>query len=199
MCILQLSFLFNRLHGVAKGAPRYPFILLAITIFTLGVGYIFLAIYTRWYSDVLMRSTLRILDALEAVYLFFYYTSTTFLPAVCLQLMHVRGSILRASQGTTFNPLMSRKWKKLFDWALIVLLYILSIASFSLYARANVAYRNGEIDVLTYSDRINERIKVNDAAIVFKLLAYLDVIVSSIIMFVQARKHNTGDPVRPHL
>jgi hypothetical protein len=193
MCFLQLVLLLKQIRNVARGASRRPFIILAILILALGIAYIADALGIRVSTPPIL--SIDTSNAIAFVYDFFYFINTAFLPIVPLSLIHVRGSALRSSQGTILDPIMSRKWKRIFDWALIGLVYILLVTYFATVVYRISAFNHGEIDLETDDKLATHSMYLNDAIVAFKLAAYLDVIISSIIMFVQTKKQNLTDPV----
>jgi hypothetical protein len=203
MCFLQLVLLLKQIRNVTRGACRRPFIILTVLILALGIGYIAGAFAIRLSTEILLVVSVDTVNSISFVDDFFYFINSAFLPIVPLSLIHVRGSALRSSQGTTFDPLMSRKWKKIFDWALVGLNYILSIVYFSLLVYRISAFNHDEIDEETDDKLATHSTRLYDAILAFKLASCLDVIISSIIMFVQTKKQSLTDPVcfpfLPHL
>ncbi|PVF98006.1 hypothetical protein CPB86DRAFT_873778, partial [Serendipita vermifera] len=191
ICFLQLALLIKQIRHVAR-AYRVPFILLATTTFFLGVGYIAYTFATR------LRGTLILPPDPEwdfiFTYNFLYYTHVSSLPAVCLYLLHLRGDSLRTSQGTMFNPLMSRRWKKILDWVWIGLLYFLYVLYFSLDTRSTDGYNHQQIDLDTSLQLWRQSVDLEHVVVAFRIVAYLIVIISSAIMFMQVKKQGIVDP-----
>ncbi|PVF97999.1 hypothetical protein CPB86DRAFT_399155 [Serendipita vermifera] len=126
---------------------------------------------------------------------FFNFSYTAFLPGVVLYLLHVRSDI--AGQQQQRSMFMSQKRKKMFDWMLIALIYTLLIAFFAWEVASLKAYvyAIGMEMLWTWHDSRPQRAILLHIVYVLQVIAYLDVVVSSILMYTQLKRRSTPDPV----
>jgi len=164
-------------------AGRAPYILLMVITVSLGIWQVLYAVYLRT-STILDRPTL---ISIYTAGTFFVYLDTAFIPAVVLYLVHQRGDILRAVRGNTTAPLATHLWKRILDWALTGLTFVMAIAAMGVYSD----YLNSLVLALhrTYLD-------LGHAAVAFATLLCIDVFISVIVQFVQGKDTQPADLVR---
>ncbi|PVG03728.1 hypothetical protein CPB86DRAFT_304750 [Serendipita vermifera] len=190
VCLSQLALLFQRLRKISPETSRKPFVFLGISVLCLMVHYIVYAIFVRtvWEYEIPIDTR----NAISQTASFFYLINVALLPGVCLYLIHTRGNIL----SKTFTPITSQKWKKSFDFVMVGLLFVLSLAYFAFLAHDMNAVNHHRMSFDTWRARAGHLSRLNHATIAVKILIYIDVIVPSIVMFVQARKRQTAHAVR---
>jgi hypothetical protein len=195
VCIAQLALLFKWLRNVPTWGSRGPFIFLTILQISLAVGFITSAIHFRIVAAFPVTDDMSTNDVFFASN-FFYEINLSFLPAIPLYLLHLRGSVLSTEQGKTFNPLMSQLWKRILDWVLVGVTYILLLSEFCLLVHDTTILFN-DLDYVAWSSRQQTRLTFYHIVEAVTLLAYLNVIISSTVMASQLKNHKLIDLVRP--
>ncbi|PVF98004.1 hypothetical protein CPB86DRAFT_826123 [Serendipita vermifera] len=196
-CFVYLILTPPQLRKVTKGNPRRPFILLTIITGLLGIGYVALS-FEIWLSRKHQSNT-DMTNTLSFIFEFAYYTNIALLPAVWLYYLHLRANALRTSQGGKFNSLMTQRWKKMSDWGLIGLLYFLHMLYFDLNFRRINGYNHGKLDEEAAEKLRLRAVHVYNVILALKVTTYLDVMISNVMMVVQAENQNIFDPVIRHL
>jgi hypothetical protein len=192
---LQVYLLLTRLKGIATWVSRGPYILSLVITFLLALAYLLWAIYTRNAANFDTSTQ----NSFSAAINFLIDVDLTFRPAIVLYLMHVRGDIIRASQGKTFTPLMAQMWKKILDWALIALIFILLMAGLGVSTSADVAYDSGHLTISQYLSKLNTAANLSHSVEAFHVLVYLNIIISGIFMYIQVKGRNLNDPVNVYI
>jgi hypothetical protein len=194
--LVQLGMAAKRFRFVETLASKAPYILLTVVLLFSALFYLVAAIFTRVQGDMSFLSAVNF----AAFVNFLWATILAFFPAIPLYIIYVRGDIHQAAQGTTnpFNPIMSQMWKRILDWALVGLVYILKIAVLGMTTSLNIAYYNDTISYYQYLDRFYARRDLAHAAHSFLVILYANVIASAIFMFIQLRGRQIVDEVCLH-
>jgi hypothetical protein len=167
-----------------------PYLLHILVIFLLAVAYIVVAVYLRLTTDLSHRMA----DALWIFSAFLFEIEIAFRPALVLYLLHVRGSILRETyQAKGFRPLMSKLWKRIFDWAFIL---INCIAGIMLIAYTHYTFTHPPASELRTLDYKNTRLDLSRMCVGFRIFSYLLVIFSCTVMSAQLESRKLVDRVR---
>lgn len=133
-------------------------------------------------------------NQLEAAILGLFTVVIAFQPAAVLLLLQQRGSILGASKGNAVSPFSSLLWKRIVDWVLIGLTFIIYIASMGNYAAYATAMDTG-YSTRSFSAYMAASKGISYAGTALGLLLFLNVIITSIVLFVQAKRAQWTDPV----
>ncbi|CCA73928.1 hypothetical protein PIIN_07881 [Serendipita indica DSM 11827] len=191
--------IWRRLHLVPPGRyTRAPYVLL-----TIALAYLLSAIYTRINDGGGSISTYydgpdRGLHGLNAFNWFVVNIDTAFRPAVCLWLVHLRGNLARKVQNAP-QPWVSQFWKRILDWSLVAITYLLETWSMGVTAHAYAQDDSGQMN----SDRFWAYIDMNRGLrftiLTFILLLAIDIIVSFIALKVVQKRMNFIDPITTRL
>ncbi|PVF98001.1 hypothetical protein CPB86DRAFT_815157 [Serendipita vermifera] len=187
--LIQIGFIFKRIRNVQTRASKGPFIFMTVVMLNAAINFILMGIFYR-VQDLVISTTL---DGIFYAAEFFSFFYTAFLPGVVLYLLHVRSDITGQQQQAPM--FMSQKRKRAFDWALIGLIYLLFLVFFGWQIADYSAYRNAVTTGRIWYDSTLQRANLSHAILAFQFIAYLDVVVSSIVMYKQLKRCNTPDPV----
>jgi hypothetical protein len=189
--VVQLIFLFKNL-GALPTAARGPYILLAVVTFCLTVYNIFAAVLTRVdFSDFMTESNVITAST------FFWDVDAAFRPAVVLYLLHQRGDILRAGKSNAITPLSTHTWKRVLDWVLTALAWVMYTGAMGAIASLDVTYYNGafyDYDTLENLRLASRGLEQTGFALV--ILLVINLVVSTVVQFIQGKGTNPGDLVR---
>ncbi|PVF98000.1 hypothetical protein CPB86DRAFT_815156 [Serendipita vermifera] len=187
--LIQVGFILKRIPNVQTRASKGPFIFMSVVMFSAAIYFAMMGVWYR--LDATATSTT--LGSIFNTALFFDFIFVAFLPGAILYLLHVRSDIAgQQQQGPTF---MSQKRKKIFDWVLIALIYLPLVVIFAWQAVDSRAYWNEGITGMEFYNNDLKRAKLFHASFAFQVIAYLNVVVSSIIMNRRLKNHNTPDAV----
>ena len=176
------------LKKIPSGPARGPYILLAIVTFVLSVYYLLAGIWTRVYEDLQFIVQAQFSNGIRVLYAF----ALAFQPGVVLYLAHQRGALLRASREIT--PFPSQIWKKIADWVLVAITFLISIASVLNSAFYYNARYNGSLQ--TSEDYVQANRGLSHAIVAISILLAINVVVSVIVLFVQGKQARWNDQVR---
>jgi hypothetical protein len=190
--LIQLTAILKNLKGIPSMAARGPYILLAVVTFFLVLYYLLTAILTR--DDGLAYSDG---NALLSAANFFGDTDGTFRPVVVLYLLHVRGDVLRALKGNMTSPLSTQTWKRILDWALTALAWVMFTASVGVSATQLAEFANGDYDNL--EQLYQASLGLSQTGLAFLILLIIILVVSVIVQFLQGKGIPTADLVRKRL
>lgn len=188
--LIQLVFIFKNLSKLPVSA-RGPYILLAVVTVFSFIYYLMVGVLTRIrydYLDVLTANQISV--AATGC----FTVIAAFQPAVVLWLLQQRGSVMKASKGNALRPFSYRLWKRILDWALVGTLFIIYITFMANNATYVVAIENGTSNRI-YNRFLNTSQGLSRAIIALILLSCIDVGVTSIVLFVQAKRAQWNDPV----
>lgn len=121
-----------------------------------------------------------------------------FQPAAVLFLLQQRGSVLQASKGNTISPFSSSLGKKIVDWVLVGLTFIVYIAYMGNVAAYATAADSGFSSASYLAYLAASRGLAYAGAAIFLLLC-INVITTSIVLFVQAKQAQWIDLVTRYI
>lgn len=193
VALVQLIYILKNLSAIPSMAARGPYILLAFVTICVMLYYLLNALDYR----------LDILDdiaenSLYTAVTFFWSVDAPFRPMVVLYLLHGRGDILRAVKARTMIPLSTYLWKRILDWVLTALAWVMYIAEIGV-----TATRLDDIYGAYYYPRqsaalLRAGVGLGNTGLALTLLLYINLIVSTIVQFVQG-KGTSGDLVTSRL
>jgi hypothetical protein len=189
--VVQLIFLFKNL-GALPMAARGPYILLGVVTFCLTLYNILAAVLTRVdFTDFMMESNVVTASS------FFWDVDAAFRPAVVLYLLHQRGDILRAGNANTITPLSTHIWKRVLDWVLTALAWIMYTAAMGTIASLDAAYYNDTF--YDYDTLENLRLAsrgLGQTGFALVILLVINLVVSTVVQFIQGKSTKSNDLVR---
>jgi len=191
--LIQLTYIFKNLKGIPSMAARGPYIMLAFVTFCLGLYYLLAAIVTRA-ADNLSASDA---NSLNFAAEFFFNTNAAFKPAMVLYLIHVRGDVLRAIKGNTTSPLSTQIWKRILDWVLTGLAFVMFTGAMGVSATQVAEYSNYDYD--TFEQLYQASLGLSQTGLAFVVLLIITLVVSVIVEFSQGKRIPTNDLVRKRL
>lgn len=189
--LVQFVYILKNFTKIPFLSPRAPYIILSITTFFTFLWYLLYGILTRLRDDILDSIAT---GQVNAALVGFFTVVVTFQPAAVLLLLQQRGSVLQASRGNAISVFPSLLWKRIVDWALIGLTFIIHISYVGNYA-AYIAAIEAGYSSRTYSAYIAASKGLSYTLTAFFVLLCLDVIITSIVLFVQAKRAQWTDPV----
>jgi hypothetical protein len=188
---VQLIFLFKNLGALPTGA-RGPYILLAVVTVCFTLYNVLAAVLTRVdFPDFMTASNVITASS------FFGNVDAAFRPAVVLYLLHQRGDILRAGKANAITPLSTYIWKRVLDWVLSALAWIMYTAAMGATASLNAAQYGGVF--YNYNTSKNLRLAsrgLGQTGFALVILLVINLVISTIIQFVQEKGTKPGDLVR---
>lgn len=193
--LVQLIYVFKNLSKVPSGS-RGPYILLAVVAFATFLYYLIWAIWTRIaYADDRDLSS-SIPNKISVCITACFTIVAPFLSAVVLWILQSRGAVLRASKNSTISPLSSLLWKRIVDWVLVGITFILYIASMGNFAAFVTAVETSYVSSAAYQRYSKTSQGLSHTILAFLLLLCIDIVATSITLFVQAKRAQWTDPVR---
>jgi phage-related holin len=173
-------------------AARGPYIMLAVVTFCYGLYNLLAAILTRADTLDYIQSN-SIFIAAE----FFGNVDFAFRPAVVLYLIHVRGDVLRALTAT--SPLSTQVWKRILDWVLTVLIWVMLTASMGVTATKFAAVANGTWDFTQSNTFYQISLGLGQTGLAFLILLIINVAVSVVVQYIRGGGPQRSDLVRQKL
>jgi hypothetical protein len=192
--LIQLSYIFKNLKGIPSMAARGPYIMLAFLTLCLGVYSLLDAILTRLGGLTLLNG-----NALNSAAVIFLNFDVAFKPAVVLYLIHVRGDVLRAVKGNTTSPLSTQIWKRILDWVLAALAFIMFTGAISVTTAQLAEFDSGNYDQDYLQQLYHASLGLAHTGIAFVVLLVVTLTVSVIVQFIQGKGTLTNDLVRKRL
>ncbi|CAG7849709.1 SubName: Full=Uncharacterized protein {ECO:0000313/EMBL:CCA71556.1} [Serendipita indica DSM 11827] len=174
LALIVLSLLVSicrRLDHVTHSTA--PYVLLAIVTSTVIAGYATSAAIVRFYKPAL---------ALYAVNGFLWDFDIAFEPAVCLWLIHCRGELVTTSQFVNATPWVSQRWKRIVDWSLAALTFIIAITMTSVLLRAKVMRNEPRFNVNLYLYYLDVGRNLKFAVVGLGVLLLINVVISLIAL-----------------
>ena len=197
--VILLFFVFMNLSAIRPASARGPYVILAITT-------ICFAVYNLLYGILIRIQDIQPADdlALTTSGSLLWNIAIAFLPGVVLYLLHQRGDVLRAIRGNTTSPLASQVWKRIVDWILVVIAFAMFTGAVGIDAQLFATLYESDYDYgygyETESEDDLEALYQSSqdlwkAGLAFATLLAIDVLISSIIQFVQGRSAQPPDLV----
>ncbi|PVF97995.1 hypothetical protein CPB86DRAFT_399124 [Serendipita vermifera] len=166
-----------------------PYLLLILATFLLAIAHIVLVIYIRLTTDFSHRMA----DTLWLLSAFLFEIEAGLRPALVLYLLHVRGSIIqKMNQANAFRPLMSELWKRVFDWAFISMNCLIGIA---LIAYTHYTFTHPAVSEVRASDYHDFRLDLSRACAGLRIVSYMLVVLSCMVMSAQLESRKLVDRV----
>lgn len=188
--------MLRRLRLVPSGRyTRAPYILLSIVTGTTSIGYLLSAILLRGASGM-SSSLMHNLDAVTSV---LWNINSAFQPAVCLWLVHLRGRLTGATQAKSAKPWVSHFWKRIVDWSLVAITFILGISTMAIVANGWTLYDGRQISDGQLFEIIAVSRQLNYAVFTFGLLLSVDIMVSLIALRMSQKRVSFTDPLTTRL
>jgi hypothetical protein len=164
----------------------------AVVTLCLTVYNILAAVLTRVdFTDFMTSSNVNTASA------FFWDVDAAFRPSVVLYLLHQRGDVLRAEKANAITPLSAHIWKRILDWVLTALAWVMFTGSMGAIASLDAIYYNGAF----YDDDFLENLRLAGRGLgltgfALVILLVINLAVSTIVQFTQAKGTKSGDLVR---
>lgn len=188
--------ILRRLCFVPPGRyTRAPYILLSIVAGTLSLSYLLSAILRRT-SRAESNVSLTLLHNLGLIVNFLWNIAFAFEPAVCLWLIHLRGKLTTTTEGKSVNPWVSQLWKRIVDWLLVALTFIISIVLIAILAILWTQLDQGRRNSGQTMD-LHHVLGITTTALGPVLT--VDIILSFICLKVSQRRVQFADPVTTRL
>lgn len=189
--LVQFIYILKNLSKIPTASARGPYILLAVTTF-----FTFLY-YAMW--GVLTRVTWGILDSISGNKLSLAITGIftvviAFQPASVLWLLHQRGSVLRTSRENTVSPFSSLLWKRIVDWVLVGITFVIYIAAMAVSVALAVALENNAPGRV-YTQYLEASRGLSHTITGLILLICIDIVVTSLVVFFQVKRAQWNDPI----
>jgi hypothetical protein len=167
-------------------AARGPYILLAVVTFCLTLYNLLAALYTR-VRYLNSRTASNLIPAST----FFWNVDAAFRPAVVLYLLHQRGDVLRAVKANTITPLSTYIWKRVLDWVMAGLAWVMYTGAMAAAASRMANFYGINWTRLYYASR-----GLGETGLTLMLLLIINLVVSTIVQFIQGKDTKSGDLVR---
>ncbi|CCA76120.1 hypothetical protein PIIN_10120 [Serendipita indica DSM 11827] len=191
--------ILRRLHLVPPGRyARAPYILLSIVAGASSISHLV--------SGVLFVATrvehglqFNVMHGLSAFGICLAHIDLAFGPAVCLWLIHLRGSLAPTVEAKPLHLWVSQSWKRILDWLLVAVTFILAISMTVIINIVWMEYGAGHLrgDQVTHFLIVNRNL--NFAVVAFGLLLSIDIAVSLISLKVTQRRVHFIDPLTTRL
>jgi hypothetical protein len=158
------------------------------------VAYLVDAVYTR----IRLDAEFTLVAGLDTfVSVFFDFLIPFQMHAVLLYIAHQRGFLFQASQGKGIKPLAAQLWKRILDWALVAITFVLLISSTAIAAVENHVIEENhqslsEAEYLKYTHLLEGFSHAITGMIV--ILA-IDVFVTLLTLWLAQRRFQFRDPV----
>ncbi|CCA69421.1 hypothetical protein PIIN_03321 [Serendipita indica DSM 11827] len=122
-----------------------------------------------------------------------------FRPGVCLWLVHLRGNLSRITQSKTTKPWISQFWKRIVDWSLVVIVFLVGISQMAVLANKWVLLDRHQLTPTEYRTYLNVDRGLKFTSVAFGVLLEMNVIVSFIGLKVSQKRMNFVDPIATRL
>ncbi|KIM34029.1 hypothetical protein M408DRAFT_18990 [Serendipita vermifera MAFF 305830] len=193
LSLVQFVYILKNLTKIPFASPRTPYIILAIVTFFTFLWYLLYGILLRLRDDILDSLTS---NQINAAINGLWTMVVAFQPAAVLLLLQQRGSVLQASRGNTISVFSSLLWKRIVDWVLVVITFIMYIAYVGNYAAYLAGVESGSYSTSKYYAYLAASKGLSYTGTAFVLLMFLDVIITSIVLFIQSKRAQWTDPVK---
>ncbi|CCA73378.1 hypothetical protein PIIN_07332 [Serendipita indica DSM 11827] len=140
--------------------------------------------------------SLTLLHNLGLIVNFLWNIAFAFEPAVCLWLIHLRGKLTTTTEGKSVNPWVSQLWKRIVDWLLVALTFIISIVLIAILAILWTQLDQGRRNSGQTMD-LHHVLGITTTALGPVLT--VDIILSFICLKVSQRRVQFADPVTTRL
>ncbi|CCA73925.1 hypothetical protein PIIN_07878 [Serendipita indica DSM 11827] len=200
----EFIIICRRLRLVPPGRyTRAPYILLAIVAGALALSYLVSAIVTRISSYELgipdhdyPIETMRGLNTFDW---FLKNIDASFRPAVCLWLIHLRVNLAGKAEGSTSTPWMEHLWKRIVDWSLVAINFIIDTCWMGIIADGYIFYTSNYLVPANFFYYTRSWRELNLADLSIELILTLNVIVSLIGLGVSQKKKKFNDAISTRL
>ncbi|CAG7847275.1 SubName: Full=Uncharacterized protein {ECO:0000313/EMBL:CCA69422.1} [Serendipita indica DSM 11827] len=199
LILTEFIAIVRRLRFVPSGRyTRAPYILLAIVTSILSLAYLLWAIYTRISTggssvpDTALHGLGAFLNSLLTI-------DNAFRPAVCLWLVHLRSNLARTTQGKTTKPWISQFWKRIVDWSLVTILFLIGISLMAVIANEWALIDSHQLNSDGYRAYFSVRRGLYFTSVAFGVLLAIDIMVSFITLKVSQKRMNFIDPISTRL
>ncbi|CCA69423.1 hypothetical protein PIIN_03323 [Serendipita indica DSM 11827] len=191
--------IIRRMRFVPPGRyTRAPYILLAVVAGPLAFAYLLWAIYTR-ISTGGSSVPYTALHGLSSFTSFLLTIDIAFRPAVCLWLVHLRSNLARTTQGKATKPWISQFWKRIVDWSLVTILFLIGISLIAVTANGWALSDAGQLSTAGMRAYLSVRRGLGFTIVAFSLLLSIDITISFITLKVSQKGMNFIDPVSTRL
>jgi len=184
LSLIQILLILANFRAMSWPAHG-PYIVLAFSTLCYGLASLLFAIMVRLTCDWVPA----ISDASA------YLSSSSFLqnvdsalrPAVVLYLLHQRGGVLQAVHNNAITLLSTQLWKRILDWVLVVLCFVMYTASMGLLANSPAIFRDGFTTYFASLSAYQASVNLGYAGIAFSLFLCIDIFVSLVFQGIQAK------------
>ncbi|CAG7847276.1 SubName: Full=Uncharacterized protein {ECO:0000313/EMBL:CCA69423.1} [Serendipita indica DSM 11827] len=173
---------------------------LAVVAGTLALAYLLAAVYTRISTNRVTTlsgiSSVPYTDlhGLSSSDSFVFAVDPAFRLAVCLWLVHLRGNVARMAQGKIHKPWVSQFWKRIIDWSLVAILFLLAISTMAILANAWALDDANRLGFAGYRTHLIVRRGFGFTIVGFSSLLMIDVAISFITLKVLQKGMKFIDP-----
>ena len=177
--------------GLLPKGERGPYRMFFLATFGAVVYYLMHLIWLHMKDNM----NVVIYDRLVVAIGIFYAISVVLLPGSILLLIHNLGAKLKVEKIDAALPLTSRLWKRAFDWILIIITFMIYIATIATSAAYVSAARSNSLSTSQAKTLLRAYEIVWHILTALIVLLFIDILVSSIILFKAARRPQWNNKV----
>jgi hypothetical protein len=154
--------------------------------------------YLVWTVDtrISLNANEKVLDGLETFLEIFGGFIIAFQQhGVLLYIAHQRGFLFRASQGKAVKPLAAQLWKRILDWTLVAITFLLLLSYSAILANEDKLIENGTLSFAGYYNYADVLNGFSHAITGMVVILAIDIFVTLLTLWLAQRRVKFRDPV----